>query len=83
MASASSPLLLKGGRVIDPANKLDGPADILVEKGRVRSVTKKGFHFITLPSLNRDFPKMPSIGQSWNSPAAAIVKLTRVNTNLE
>jgi len=31
-------LLLKGGRVLDPANDLDGPADVLIEKGRIARV---------------------------------------------
>lgn len=31
-------LLLKGGRVIDPAQDLDGPADVLIEEGRVAAV---------------------------------------------
>ena len=31
-------LLLKGGRVVDPKNKLDGVADVLVEDGRVAEV---------------------------------------------
>lgn len=35
-------LLIKNGRVIDPANKLDGHCDILVEKGKIKSVQKKG-----------------------------------------
>ncbi|MBI4744949.1 MAG: amidohydrolase family protein, partial [Deltaproteobacteria bacterium] len=32
-------LLIKGGRVIDPANKIDGTYDILVEDGKIISVT--------------------------------------------
>ena len=32
------PLLLKGGRVVDPSQGLDGPADVFLEDGRVRAV---------------------------------------------
>lgn len=32
------PLLLRGGRVIDPAQGLDGPADVLLADGRVAAV---------------------------------------------
>lgn len=35
-------LLIKNGRVIDPANRLDGRYDILVEKGVIKSVEKEG-----------------------------------------
>ena len=31
-------LLLKGGRVIDPANQIDGPLDLLVEDGKIAAV---------------------------------------------
>lgn len=31
-------LLIKGGRVIDPANNLDGVADVLVKRGKVEAV---------------------------------------------
>jgi dihydroorotase len=31
-------LLVKNGRVVDPASKLDGPADVLLEDGRVAAV---------------------------------------------
>jgi dihydroorotase len=34
-------LLIKGGRVIDPANNLDGVRDVLVEKGRISAVSDK------------------------------------------
>lgn len=34
--------LIKNGRVIDPSNSLDGLFDILVEKGKIESVQKKG-----------------------------------------
>ena len=30
--------LIKGGRVIDPANKIDKIADVLVEDGRIAAV---------------------------------------------
>jgi dihydroorotase len=33
-----SSLLLTGGRVIDPANRLDGPADVLIRDGRIAAV---------------------------------------------
>ena len=33
-----SRLLLKGGRLIDPASRHDGPADVLVDDGRVAEV---------------------------------------------
>ena len=33
-------ILIKNGRVIDPANSQDGPADVLVEKGRVAKVAE-------------------------------------------
>ncbi|MFQ5673823.1 MAG: dihydroorotase [Nitrospinales bacterium] len=35
-------LLIKNGRVIDPANKLDGLRDLLVEQGKIKSVGKPG-----------------------------------------
>lgn len=35
-------LLIKNGRVVDPANRLDGRYDILVEKGVIKSVEKEG-----------------------------------------
>lgn len=35
-------LLIKNGRVIDPANQLDGNFDLLVEKGVIKSVEKAG-----------------------------------------
>lgn len=35
-------LLIKNGRVIDPANRRDGLYDVLVEKGKIKSVEKKG-----------------------------------------
>jgi dihydroorotase len=31
-------ILLKGGRVIDPRQKLDGPMDVLIEDGKIKSV---------------------------------------------
>jgi dihydroorotase len=31
-------LLLKGGRVVDPANGIDGPSDVLIEDGRIAEV---------------------------------------------
>src|SRR5687767_1429153 len=33
-----SSLLLVGGRVIDPANHLDGPADVFIQNGRIAAV---------------------------------------------
>ena len=32
------PLLLRGGRVLDPSQDLDGPADVLVRDGRIEAV---------------------------------------------
>ena len=34
-------LLIKNGRVIDPASKLDAESDILVEDGRIAKVKEK------------------------------------------
>ena len=34
------PLLLRGGRVVDPSQDLDGPADVLVRDGRVEAVDR-------------------------------------------
>jgi dihydroorotase len=33
-------LLLKGGRVVDPSSGTDGPADVLIEDGRIESVAR-------------------------------------------
>ena len=33
-------LLIKGGRVVDPANKIDGVFDLLIDKGKIISVRK-------------------------------------------
>ena len=38
MTNAPSSLLLKGGRVVDPMNGVDGEFDILVENGRIEKV---------------------------------------------
>ena len=38
-------LLIKGGRVIDPANNIDGLYDILVEGGKISSITPHGSQF--------------------------------------
>lgn len=35
---ARPPLLLRGGRVVDPTQRLDGPADVLIENGRVAAI---------------------------------------------
>jgi dihydroorotase len=35
-------LLIKGGRVVDPANGLEGPKDILIEGGRIAGVLEPG-----------------------------------------
>jgi len=32
------PLLLRGGRVVDPSQEIDGPADVLVRDGRIEAV---------------------------------------------
>lgn len=37
-------LLIKNGRVIDPANGIDGEFDVLIEKGKIRSVLPRGTH---------------------------------------
>ena len=33
-------LLIKNGRVIDPASGLDGPADVLIENGHIQAVAR-------------------------------------------
>src|SRR5438034_457671 len=33
-----SSLLLTGGRVIDPSNRLDGPGDVLIDHGKITAV---------------------------------------------
>jgi len=38
--SKNNKILIKGGRVIDPANKLDAIADILIENGKIAEVGK-------------------------------------------
>jgi dihydroorotase len=35
-------LLIKNGRLIDPANNIDGQFDLLIEKGKVKAVEKSG-----------------------------------------
>ena len=35
MPSVETKILLEGGRVLDPAQKLDGPADVLIEDGKI------------------------------------------------
>jgi len=35
------PLLIRGGRVVDPANSVDEVADLLIESGRVKAVGKR------------------------------------------
>ena len=37
-AKISSTLLIRGGRVIDPANNFDGAADVLVIDGKIAAV---------------------------------------------
>ena len=34
-------LLIKNGRVVDPANKIDGKRDILIDKGIIVNVARK------------------------------------------
>jgi len=34
-------LLIKGGRVIDPASKIDGVGDVLIEEGKIKAVSGK------------------------------------------
>lgn len=36
------PLLIRGGRTIDPASGLDGPRDVLVRDGRIAAIEKPG-----------------------------------------
>ena len=38
------PIVLRGGRVIDPANALDGSYDVLVRDGEIAAVERKGTH---------------------------------------
>ncbi|MBI5078778.1 dihydroorotase, partial [Candidatus Saganbacteria bacterium] len=33
-----SGILIKGGRVIDPASSLDGVRDVLIENGKIKSI---------------------------------------------
>ena len=35
-------ILIKNGRVIDPANNLDGEYDLLIEDNRIKDIQKKG-----------------------------------------
>jgi dihydroorotase len=37
---ANPPMLLKGGRVLDPSSDLDGVMDVLIEKGSITKVSK-------------------------------------------
>ena len=37
-ANISATLLLRGGRVIDPANDFDGVADVLIVDGKIAAV---------------------------------------------
>ena len=46
-------LLVKNGRVVDPARKLDSVTDILIVDGKIRSIGKL---------LNADFPKLDANG---------------------
>ncbi len=34
----TAPLLIRGGRVVDPSQGIDGPADVLLEEGLVVAV---------------------------------------------
>ena len=38
----TKPILIRGGRVIDPASELDGPADLLLKDGRIAARDKPG-----------------------------------------
>ncbi len=40
--STTKALLIRGGRVIDPVNKLDAPRDVLLQGGRVKQVGEPG-----------------------------------------
>ena len=35
-------LIIKNGRVIDPANNLDGEYDVLIDKGLIQAVAPRG-----------------------------------------
>jgi dihydroorotase len=50
-------LLIKGGRVIDPANKLDEYLDILIEDGKIKQLGKD----LSLPYLNLELSSGPAI----------------------
>jgi dihydroorotase len=51
-------LLLKGGRVVDPANGVDGTRDVLVEEGRIARV-------------GRDLP--PGTARVWEVPRGVVI----------
>lgn len=51
-------LLIKGGRVIDPANNIDGVRDILIENGKISAVSK--CHSDTAPVLNTGEGEKPA-----------------------
>jgi dihydroorotase len=42
MSKRTKPVLIRGGRVIDPANKLDALRDVLLQDGRVKQVGERG-----------------------------------------
>jgi len=54
-------LLLRGGRVIDPATGLDRIADVAVAGGRIRAVAAD------LPA--QDAAEVVDVRASWSSPA--------------
>ena len=35
-------VLIKNGRVIDPANNIDAPKDVLIDKGKIKAVESPG-----------------------------------------
>jgi len=46
-------LLVKNGRVVDPARKLDSVTDVLIVDGKIRSIGKRA---------NADFPQLDANG---------------------
>lgn len=42
MSKKPKPILIRGGRVIDPANQLDALRDVLLQDGRVKQVSEAG-----------------------------------------
>src|SRR5258706_1340266 len=55
MKVKTKPLLIRGGRVIDPAHDLDALQDLLVRDGRIAEIAKPG-------SLRGDFQRLDATG---------------------